>query len=166
MFGIEHPRSFAYRISCFQAWRRPRSSAVQSVSDDRLLIRHNWSCTAGLRLARYSTLDQIARHVAELSWSEFTTGLREGHQAPPVVNDGYMYVTTPQNHVLALNAATGELLWRHVRFLPDDLQQMHPTNRGVALYGDRVYMATVDAYLVSLDALTGEVIWEVLVEDY
>ena len=98
-------------------------------------------------------------------WS-FSTGLREGHQAPPIVNDGYMYVTTPQNHILAINARTGDLIWRYVRYLPDDLQQFHPTNRGVALYGDRVYMATVDSFLVSLDALTGELIWEVAVEDY
>ena len=116
----------------------------------------------------YSTLDQINIENAdelEMIWS-FSTGLREGPQAPPIVNDGYMYVSTPQNHIIALNARTGDLIWRYVRFLPDDLQQLHPTNRGVALYEDRVYLATVDAYLVSLDALTGEVIWEQAVEDY
>lgn len=116
----------------------------------------------------FSPLDQIdAGNVGELepAWS-FATGLREGHQAPPMVNGGYMYVSTPQNHVLALDARTGEMLWRYVRYLPDDLQQMHPTNRGVALYQDRLYMATVDAYLVCLDALTGEVVWETPVEDY
>lgn len=116
----------------------------------------------------YSTLDQINKdNVAGLRplWS-FSTGLREGHQAPPIVNDGYMYVSTPQNHIIALNARTGDMIWRYIRYLPDDLQQMHPTNRGVALYGDRVYLATVDAYLVSLDALTGDMIWEVEVEDY
>ncbi len=141
------------------------------VSSERLLNPepHNWLMyRGGYDSHGYSSLDQIdAGNVGqlELVWS-FATGLREGHQAPPIVNDGYMYVTTPQNHVLALNAATGELIWRYARFLPDDLQQMHPTNRGVALYGERVYMATVDAYLVSLDALTGELIWEVPVEDY
>ena len=116
----------------------------------------------------YSTLDQINKdNVAGLRplWS-FSTGLREGHQAPPIVNDGYMYVSTPQNHIIALNARTGDMIWRYIRYLPDDLQQMHPTNRGVALYGDRVYLATVDAYLVSLDALNGDMIWEVEVEDY
>ena len=77
-----------------------------------------------------------------------------------------MYVSTPQNHIIALNARTGDMIWRYIRYLPDDLQQMHPTNRGVALYGDRVYLATVDAYLVSLDALNGDMIWEVEVEDY
>ena len=116
----------------------------------------------------YSSLDQINRdNVDELRpvWS-FSTGLREGHQAPPIVNDGYMYVSTPQNHIIALDARSGDMIWRYIRFLPDDLQQMHPTNLGVALYEDRVYLATVDAYLVSLDALTGEVIWEAEVEDY
>lgn len=141
------------------------------VTDERLLDpeESNWLMYRGSYDSHgYSTLDQInTDNVSDLVpvWS-FSTGLREGHQAPPIVNDGYMYVSTPQNHVLAINARTGDLIWRYIRYLPDDLQQMHPTNRGVALYGDRVYLATVDAYLVSLDALTGEVIWEVAVEDY
>jgi alcohol dehydrogenase (cytochrome c) len=131
-------------------------------SDSWLLYRGSYDSHG------YSALDQIdTDNVANLKpvWS-FSTGLREGHQAPPIVNNGYMYVSTPQNHVLALNAVTGDLLWRYVRYLPDDLQQFHPTNRGVALYGDIAYLATVDAFLVALDALTGEVVWEVAVEDY
>lgn len=116
----------------------------------------------------YSPLDQIDRgNVAELvpAWS-FSTGMREGHQAPPLVNNGRMYVTTPFNHVLALDARSGDLLWRYQRELPEDLFQLHPTNRGVALYGDRVYLATADAYLVALEAESGEVVWEREVEDY
>lgn len=45
----------------------------------------------------YSPLDQInAKNVAKLKpvWS-FSTGMREAHQAPPIINDGYMFVTTP-----------------------------------------------------------------------
>jgi alcohol dehydrogenase (cytochrome c) len=68
--------------------------------------------------------------------------------------------------VLAVNALTGDLIWRYIRELPEDQVQMHPTNRGVALYGDLVLMATADCYVVALDAKTGEVIWETLVEDY
>ena len=116
----------------------------------------------------YSPLDQInAENVHGLKplWT-FSTGLREGHQAPPVVNDGMMFVTTPQNHVIALDAASGEMVWRYERDLPEDLQQMHPTNRGVGLYGDLVFMATADCYVVALHAVTGEVVWEVEVEDY
>ena len=116
----------------------------------------------------YSPLAEInTENVAGLKplWT-FSTGLREGHQAPPVVNGGAMFVTTPQNHVIALDAATGEQRWRYRRELPEDLAQMHPTNRGVALHGKLVFMATADCYLVALDAVTGEVAWEVEVEDY
>ena len=96
----------------------------------------------------------------------FSTGVEEGHQSPPIVNDGIMFITTPQNQVLALDAKKGDLIWRYRRELPEDLFQLHPTNRGVALYGDKLYLATVDAYLVALDAKTGEVVWEKEVENY
>ena len=43
---------------------------------------------------------------------------------------------------------------------------MHPTNRGVALYQDRVYLGTEDAFVVALDAATGETVWETAVENY
>ncbi len=141
------------------------------VTDERLADpeAENWLMYRGTYDAHgYSPLDQInAENVASLKplWT-FSTGLREGHQAPPVVNDGAMFVTTPQNHVLALDAATGEQRWRYRRDLPEDLSQMHPTNRGVALYGELVYMATADCYLVALNATTGEVVWEAEVEDY
>ncbi len=141
------------------------------VTDARLLRPepHNW-----LMYRRtydgwgYSPLDQItAQNVGTLApvWS-FSTGVREGHESPPIVNDGRMFVTTPQNQVLALDAATGDLLWRYARELPDDLQQLHPTNRGVALYDDKVYIGTVDTHVVALSAASGEVVWERAVENY
>ncbi|GAA0591315.1 methanol/ethanol family PQQ-dependent dehydrogenase [Craurococcus roseus] len=116
----------------------------------------------------YSPLDQInTNNVQDLvpAWS-FSTGVNEGHQAPPIVNDGIMYITTPQAQVIALDAKTGDLLWRYKRQLPEDLTQLHPTNRGVALYGDRLFVATVDCFLVALDAKTGKEIWAEQVEDY
>ena len=116
----------------------------------------------------YSELDQIdTTNASRLVpvWT-FSTGMREGHQAPPIVNDGVMFISTPHNRVMALDARTGDLLWRYERDLPEDLFQMHPTNRGVALYGELVYLATADAFLVALDARTGVVVWEREVEDY
>ena len=68
--------------------------------------------------------------------------------------------------VLALNAATGDLIWRYKEKLPSDLFQLHPTNRGVALWGDKVYLATVDARLIALDAKTGKEVWNTKVGDY
>ena len=116
----------------------------------------------------YSPLDQITtENVSTLIpvWT-FSSGVTEGHQAPALVNDGVMFVSTPENQVFALDAKTGDLLWRYERELPEDLMQLHPTNRGVALYEDKVYLATVDAYLLALQAKTGEVVWEQEVEDY
>ena len=116
----------------------------------------------------YSPLEQIdTENVRSLRpvWT-LSTGLTEGHQSPPVVNDGIMYITTPLNSVLAIDAATGDGLWQYRRQMPPDISLIHPTNRGVALYGDKVYVATSDAFLVALDAATGELVWERPVENY
>ena len=115
----------------------------------------------------YSPLDQITpANVGKLVpvWT-FSTGVTEGHQAPPIVNNGVMFVTSPENQVFAFNAKTGDLLWRYERELPEDLFQLHPTNRGVALYGDKVYFGTVDTCVVALDAKTGAVVWRKNCED-
>jgi alcohol dehydrogenase (cytochrome c) len=116
----------------------------------------------------YSPLDQIdSDNVTGLEpvWA-VSTGVTEGHQSPPIVNDGIMFVTTPLSHLLAIDARNGDVLWRYQRQMPFDIRLMHPTNRGVALYGDKVYMATTDAAVVALDAVTGELVWESAVEDY
>ena len=81
------------------------------------------------------------------------------HQSPPIVNNGYLYVTTPGAQVIALDAASGVVLWRCKKELPADLLQLHPTNRSAALYGDKVYLATVGARLMALEARTGKVAW-------
>jgi alcohol dehydrogenase (cytochrome c) len=116
----------------------------------------------------YSPLDQITVENVdqlELVWS-LSTGVREGHQAPPIVIGGSMFVTTPENQVLALDAASGEVRWRYKRPLPEDLLQLHPTNRGVGLWNDKVYVATTDAFVVALDAVSGDIAWERAVDDY
>jgi len=101
----------------------------------------------------------------QLVWS-MATGQVEGHQAPPIVNNGVMFVATPGNAMLAIEAKTGNILWRYKRPLPEDTIHLHPTNRGVALYGDRVYFASADCVLVALDAKTGKEVWTSKVEDY
>ncbi len=96
----------------------------------------------------------------------FSTGEIGGHQAPPIVNAGVMFISTPRNQVIALDAATGALLWRYKRELPEDLLPRHSTNRGIGLYEEKVYLATLDAHLVALDAKTGRVVWEKTVDNY
>ena len=77
--------------------------------------------------------------------------MTNGHEAPPIVNNGVMFVATPGNQVIALDAKTGALLWRYRRPLPEDVILLHGTSRGVALYGDKVFFAAGEAVLVALD---------------
>ncbi|MCR6670153.1 PQQ-dependent dehydrogenase, methanol/ethanol family [Devosia ginsengisoli] len=109
----------------------------------------------------YSPLDQINKdNVAQLvpAWS-YSTGVVEGHESPPVVVNGVMFVTTPEHHVFALNAATGQLYWKYTADITENTNPSHPTNRGVAVLGDKVFYAAHDATLVALDAKTGEEVW-------
>ena len=115
----------------------------------------------------YSPLDQITTENVENlvpAWT-FSTGVNSGHQAPPQVHDGVMFVSTPGSQVLAIDARTGEQLWRYVRQVPEGCCG-HRTNRGVGLYGDLVFVTTQDSHVVALDALTGEVKWDTVVEDH
>ncbi|MBM4227749.1 MAG: PQQ-dependent dehydrogenase, methanol/ethanol family [Gammaproteobacteria bacterium] len=154
-----------------QAPTSRKNKAYPAVTDARLAApeARNWLMYRGTYDSwGYSGLTGInTGNVQALKplWT-YSTGMTEAHQAPPIVNEGHLFITTPHNHVLALDARTGALNWRYSRELPEDLMQMHPTNRGVALHGDKVYLATADAFLVALDAATGEVVWEQQVEDY
>ena len=116
----------------------------------------------------YSPLDQITTENIDglvPVWT-LSTGVTSGHQSPPIVNDGVMFVTTPEDQVIAIDAREGDVLWRYRRSLPDDAIRSHWTNRGVGLYGDLVYYTTHDAFLVALEARTGQVAWETSVADY
>ena len=115
----------------------------------------------------YSPLKQITpANVSRLEpvWT-FATGQENGHEAPPIVNAGVMFVATPGNQVIALDAKSGQLLWRYRRPLPEGVVLLHPTSRGVALHGDKVLFAAGEAVLVALDATTGREVWTTTVAD-
>lgn len=115
----------------------------------------------------YSPLDQIDDDNVkrlEPAWI-FSTGVANGHEAPPIVVNGVMFVATPGNQVIAIDARTGTLLWRYRRQLPTPVVLIHPTNRGVAVYNDKVYFAAGEAVLVALDARTGQEIWTTTVAE-
>ena len=96
----------------------------------------------------------------------FQTDVIESLETSPIVVNGIMYVTTSFDHVYALNAATGEEIWHYQQKLgPITTYCCGPNNRGVAVWGDAVYLATLDAKLVALDAKTGAVKWEKQIAD-
>src|SRR5262245_50493050 len=115
---------------------------------------------------RFSPLHEIDRsNVARLglAWS-FNTGVGRGHEATPIVVDGVMYVSLPWSVVVALDARTGSLLWRHDPEVPRPWARnacCDVVNRGVAVWKGRVYVGTLDGRLVALDAATGSKVWEV-----
>jgi alcohol dehydrogenase (cytochrome c) len=128
---------------------------------DWLMVRRTWDGWG------YSPLDQITpANVARLqpAWV-VSTGVTNGHEAPPIVNNGVMFVATPGNQVIALDAKTGGLLWRYKRPMPEDIVLLHGTSRGVALFGNKVFFAAAEAVLVALDAVTGKEVWTATVED-
>src|SRR5262249_16774102 len=82
----------------------------------------------------YSPLNQITtQNVSRLKpvWS-FSTGEARVHEAAPIVNNGVMFVSTPNNQVIAVDVKTGNVLWRYRRPRPDGSSVPHDTSRGVA----------------------------------
>jgi PQQ-dependent dehydrogenase (methanol/ethanol family) len=96
----------------------------------------------------------------------FQTEVKESMETTPIVVNGVMYVTTSFDHVYALNAKTGEEYWHYKHAMgPVTTYCCGPNNRGVAVYDDKVYLATLDAKLVALDAKTGSVVWQTEIAD-
>jgi PQQ-dependent dehydrogenase (methanol/ethanol family) len=119
---------------------------------------------------RFSPLTDInAGNVSQLTlaWAvEFDTN--RGQEATPVVVDGIMYLTTAWSKVMAVNAATGEVLWTYD---PEPIGSQGAAaccdvvNRGVAVWEGKVFAGTIDGRLVALDAGTGKELWDVVTVD-
>lgn len=112
---------------------------------------------------RHSPSKQINKHnVKKLqkAW-QYHSGIDAVFQATPIVQDRVMYLSLPFNHVVALNAETGEELWRYDHDLNADYPICcGPANRGVAVAAGKVFMGTIDARLIALDAKTGQKLWD------
>ena len=118
---------------------------------------------------RYSTIDQINRSsVARLApaWV-FTIPDSSRLEVTPVVVGGIMYVTTA-NECYALDAGSGRRIWHFKRPRTKGLagDAAAGINRGVAVAGDRVFMATDHAHLVALDRFSGKLLWDVTMADW
>ncbi len=108
----------------------------------------------------FSPLDQINRNnVRELqtawSWQVAPNTVED----TPLEHDGVLYVYGAGDHLQALDATNGELLWEYDR---PQAPGANPRNlvRTVALYQDKVIFPTFDKHMVALDAGTGKVVWD------
>jgi len=115
----------------------------------------------------YSPLNQInTGNVSKLRpvWG-LLTGENRVHEAAPIVNNGVMFISMPNNKVMAIDAKEGKTLWTYARPRPQGSNVPHDTSRGVALFGDKVYFAAGEAVMVALDAKTGKEVWTTAVAD-
>ncbi|MBI3050352.1 MAG: PQQ-binding-like beta-propeller repeat protein [Acidobacteria bacterium] len=119
---------------------------------DWLMVRRNYQAGSHSPLAEITPAN-VGR--LRLAW---VWAMNEGGQSEPspLVHDGIIYLINTGNIVQALNARTGELIWEH---------QVGPvgpsTMRNIAIYQDKVFVATSDARLVALEARTGRLVWDV-----
>jgi PQQ-dependent dehydrogenase (methanol/ethanol family) len=118
----------------------------------------------------YSPLDQINKdNVKDLrpvwTWS-MTPGPTE---TTPIVHDGVLFIFNWADKVQALNAVTGDLIWEYKRELPEKLFAEIPNvlaKRNMAIYADKLIVATSDAHIIALDAKTGKLVWDHATADW
>ena len=121
---------------------------------------------------RHSALAQIGPdNVDQLAvrWIYQFPVLKGRIETSPIVRSGVMFVTSSAGHVMALEAASGRPVW--------EFQRKHPlgtvnggsyglANRGVAILGDKLFVATGDAHLLALSADGGTLQWDATLADY
>ncbi|HEV3329937.1 MAG TPA: PQQ-binding-like beta-propeller repeat protein [Bryobacteraceae bacterium] len=123
---------------------------------DWLMLRHDYHAS------NYSPLNQItAQNVKELQL-QWVWAMNEGTNQPaPVVHNGVMFINNPGSMVQAIDARTGDLIWEN-RLGTSDTGS---SNRGLAIYEDKVYVTTSEAHIYALDARTGKNVWDTLIGD-
>jgi len=116
---------------------------------------------------RFSPLTQIDRsNVKRLAVKAIIhTGFFNSMEATPIVVDGTLYVSTPNDHVQAYDAASGELKWSYNPVLGYTDNCCGPQSRGVAVAYGKVFIAQLDGHVVALDAKTGAVVWKSVIAD-
>jgi alcohol dehydrogenase (cytochrome c) len=126
---------------------------------DWLMLRRDYKATY------YSPLNQItSQNVNDLrlvwSWA-MQEGASNGNQPAPIVHNGVLYVNNAGMVLQALDAKTGELIWEN-RYGSNPTA---PAMRGIAIYDDKIFVATSDAHLMAFDARNGKLVWDTTVGD-
>jgi alcohol dehydrogenase (cytochrome c) len=150
-----------------------REAPVTNVPFDRILRANqepqNWLTYSGTTMSqRYSGLTQISPANAkdlQLKWV-FQSKSTEKHEVTPLVVDGVMYTVQGINDVFALDAATGKTLWTYYH-KPDPAARncCGQETRGLAILGDKIFLATLDDFVIAINAKTGKEIWKTQAAD-
>jgi quinohemoprotein ethanol dehydrogenase len=144
----------------------------KGVSDERLRNAASepgqWLTYGGTQdEQRFSRLTQINRDNIDqlgLAWfADYDTNLQQ--EGSPLMIDGVLYVSTAWSRVYAFDAATGKQLWRYNPRVPGEWAVnvcCGLVNRGLAAYGDKIYVGTLDGRLVALNSKDGTEAWSVM----
>ena len=152
-----------------------REAPVTPVPFERILRANqepqNWLTFSGnLNSQRHSPLTQISPANASdltLKWV-FQSRSLDKHEVTPLVVDGVMYTIQSPNDVIALNAATGKTIWQYSHKPAEGTRNPCCGNltRGLAILGDKLFLAALDARMIALDAKTGKELWNTQVADH
>jgi alcohol dehydrogenase (cytochrome c) len=148
------------------------SQAVGAGVDSQTLLKAQENAGAWLMYGRnylnqrFSPLDKINKeNAAQLKpvFAYSTGGKLAGLESTPLFHDGVLYFSADYSRVFAIDARTGVRLWSYEPKYDDGFESVlccGAVNRGIALWGDKVYVGTLDARLVALNAKDGTVAWE------
>ena len=130
----------------------------------------NWLMYSGTYNGwRFSRLNQInAQNVKNLRVKWLFQGRHlEKFETTPLVVDGIMYLTRPENAIYALDVVTGRQLWMYEHRNPErTFNCCGRVNRGLAILGTTLFMNTLDMHVVAVDARSGREMWKTKMFDH
>jgi len=126
---------------------------------DWLMIRRNYQAWSHSPLTQITPANVGRLRIAWV-WAMTEGGASE---PTPIVHNGVIYLINPANIVQALDGRTGELIWEHSVGPEAIIGQ--GAMRSMAIYQDKLFVATTDARLVALNARNGTLVWDVPVAD-
>ena len=161
--------------ACLMVGAAQEGGGAGNVDRQRLLAadsdNQNWLITgrtyADQRFSPLKQVDTVSVGKLGLAWHhDFDTD--RGQEATPLIVDGVLYTTTAWSKVFAFDARTGGLLWSYDPKV--DRQRgfsacCDVVNRGVAVWGGKVFVGALDGRLIALDARTGQVAWTTVTVD-
>ncbi len=152
---------------------RQKEAPVSDVPFSRILNANkepqNWLTYSGTMMSqRHSLVTQITPANAKdltLQWV-FQSRSLEKHEVTPLVVDGVMYTVQGINDVFALDAVTGKTLWSY-SYKPDPQARncCGQETRGLAIAGNKIFMAALDTNVIAIDAKTGKELWKTQAAD-
>jgi alcohol dehydrogenase (cytochrome c) len=126
---------------------------------DWLMIRHDYKASYFSPLNQITTKNVNDLHLA-WSWA-MQEGASNGSQPAPIVHNGVLYVNNANMVLQAIDAKSGELIWEN-RY---GTMANAPAMRGIAIYDDKIFVATGEAHLMAFDARNGNLVWDTTIGD-